>query len=287
MKYFTVAHNVVHLWQGRRRVESERVSQALLGATVKALEVTDDGWAYVEGDDAYRGWAETRLLSPDIPPGPDNGEAMVSMPFADVREHPRDASDLIVRLSLGSLLPAHRLPGPDGAILSWRRVNLPGGEVGWIHGSALAALPTAAALGQTEVLAVRWATEFLGTPYLWGGSSAFGLDCSGLVQLCYRLGGIVLRRDADIQRSDPRFLPVVGDRQPGDLVFFGNKSEKKITHVGMELGGGKFIHAAGGVGVIVTTWDGDTRYAPSYIDARRLDPARASEPVTRFEAEDR
>ena len=134
----------------------------------------------------------------------------------------------------------------------------------------------------TSIIALM---TFSGTPYLWGGSSSFGLDCSGFVQLCYLICGITLRRDADIQRNDPRFFPVERNQlQPGDLVFFGKPD--RITHVGMHLEGNAFIHAAGGAGVIITEW-GDDRYSPGYVDARRLDIDRIAEPVTRFEAEDR
>ncbi len=268
MKSFTVSHNVVHLWQGQRRTESERVSQALLGAALLVLEEAEAGWVYVEGDDTYRGWTERRLLT-EHGSAPD---AQVWTPFADVRARPDAHSELRVRLSLGSKLTAR----PD-ELSGWRGVTLPGGTSGWVPEETLTPV---------HHDAVGWAQELLGTPYLWGGSSAFGLDCSGLVQLCYRLTGVLLRRDADIQRSDPRFISVeFNELQPGDLVFFGKKETEKITHVGMQLDTGRFIHAAGGVGVIITEWDGDTRYAPTYIDARRLISERAAEPVVRIESE--
>jgi cell wall-associated NlpC family hydrolase len=74
------------------------------------------------------------------------------------------------------------------------------------------------------------------------------------------------------------------DLLPGDLVFFGKPD--RITHVGMHLEGNTFIHSAGGAGVIISEW-GDDRYSPGFVDARRLDPARSADPVTRFEAENR
>ena len=143
-----------------------------------------------------------------------------------------------------------------------------------------APLPTVAAEGIAQHAATR-GFDFLGTPYLWGGSTPFGLDCSGFTQLCYRLAGMTLRRDARLQRNDPRFVDAPFDSlEPGDLIFFGSGPEK-ITHVGVANGDGTFLHAAGGAGVIPTTIAGDDRYWPRRVDARRLDPTRAHEPVSR------
>lgn len=273
-----VAHSVVHL-RAEPRSGSELVSQTLLGRTVRVLR-EQDGWSYVESDDTYRGWAETRWLSPPK----DEPFRTISAVFSDVREAPTEKSPLLIRLPL--LCAVHT--GATSAN-GWTAVTPPGENAvtGYVMGEDLRSmcdvLPDCIAS-----FAAEQGREFRGTPYLWGGSSSFGLDCSGFVQLCYRLAGVLLRRDADIQRDDPRFVPVEAgkQRQPGDLVFFGKPD--KITHVGMQLTEDSFIHAAGGAGVIVTRWGAsDDRYSASYVDARRLDPARASDAVTRFEAEDR
>jgi cell wall-associated NlpC family hydrolase len=270
----TVVHNVVHL-RAEPRGGSELVSQTLMGHPLGMLR-QENGWAWTQGDDTYRGWADLRWLAPEV----DAPLTPLTTVFADLRTEPRDNAPLLTRLPvLASVAVGAERDG------GWTDVTLPDGRTrGWLLTNALTPLPQLAAEA-IPAAAVKWGAEFRGTPYLWGGSSSFGLDCSGFVQLCYRLAGMTLRRDADIQRDDPRFYPVAqGDLMPGDLVFFGKPDG--ITHVGMHFAGNTFIHSAGGAGVIVSEW-GDDRYSPSYVDARRLDPARAADPITRFEAQDR
>ena len=279
-----VTHNVVHLFLKPTRA-SEMVSQTLLGHLVEVLEEQED-WSRVQSDDAYRGWVESRWLAP-VPATLELKS--LTVPFTEVRTAAYAEAPLKLRVSIAARLSV--VPHAD-APNGWTRVYLPSepdtvcyAPTDAFAGEIIAPDPT-----QIAVKALEWSAKFLGTPYLWGGSSAFGLDCSGIVQLSHRLAGMILRRDADIQRDDPRLVPVeFEDLLPGDQVFFGK--EGRITHIGMHYQGrakegGTFIHSAGGAGVIITPW-GDDRYSPTYIDARRIDPARAGEPVTRFEAEDR
>ncbi len=90
---------------------------------------------------------------------------------------------------------------------------------------------------------VRTAKRFLGIPYRWGGITAEnGFDCSGLTMVCYRLNGLNLPRVSRNQFQAGRWVPKAQLR-PGDLVFFATKGGKRVTHVGMYIGDGKFIHA--------------------------------------------
>ncbi len=128
--------------------------------------------------------------------------------------------------------------------------------------------------------AARVALRFIGTPYLWGGNSSFGLDCSGLVQMSYRLSGVQLLRDADLQWRDRRFerreegiALVEADLGSGDLVVFsstGNDPARKATHIGIALGDGRFVHASGRRnGVYVDDCESKT-YGAIYLGAARL-----------------
>jgi hypothetical protein len=93
---------------------------------------------------------------------------------------------------------------------------------------------------------VDTAMMFMNAPYLWGGRSAFGIDCSGFTQIVYKLNGIRLRRDAHQQAEQGETLSFVEEAEPGDLAFFDN-AEGRIVHVGIVLDNNKIIHASGKV----------------------------------------
>lgn len=115
------------------------------------------------------------------------------------------------------------------------------------------------------------AHRFLGITYTWGGVSSFGFDCSGFTQMLERQRGIEMPRDADLQAAWSGVVPVNrADLQPGDLLFFGSSPEK-ITHTGMYIGDGKFIHDTthDHPGVQISTLD-DQPWIKLLVAARRM-----------------
>lgn len=98
---------------------------------------------------------------------------------------------------------------------------------------------------QPELL-VENAKKLLNAPYLWGGRTAFGIDCSGLVQVCARLAGFLLPRDASQQIECGELVYFLQETRPGDLAFFGEDGGP-ITHVGIVMGDERIIHASGQV----------------------------------------
>ncbi len=125
---------------------------------------------------------------------------------------------------------------------------------------------TAASL-QAEL--VRTAHQFIGTPYRWGGVSAkTGFDCSGLTMTVYRLNGLHLPRSARSQFSAGRAVSKRSLRQ-GDLVFFDTSRRSRVSHVGIYIGGGRFIHASGSGKEIRTADLNSSYFKRRYVGARR------------------
>ena len=102
---------------------------------------------------------------------------------------------------------------------------------------------------------VHKAFLFLNTPYLWGGKTPFGIDCSGFTQLVYKLCGHTLLRDAKDQATQGEVLSFIEESEPGDLAFFDNE-EGVITHVGIIMQDYFIIHASGKVRIDVLDHSG-------------------------------
>ncbi len=92
----------------------------------------------------------------------------------------------------------------------------------------------------------QMAIKFINSPYLWGGKSPFGIDCSGFTQMVFRLAGYFISRDASQQIIEGEQVDGFTEIQPGDLVFFADE-DNKLDHVGLAMGNNKIIHASGSV----------------------------------------
>ena len=110
------------------------------------------------------------------------------------------------------------------------------------------------------------ALRFLGTPYVFGGTTPSGFDCSAFVQHVFAIAGISLPRTADAQYDVGK--PATGGPRPGDLVFF-QTYESGVSHVGIYLGSGKFVHASSSHGVMVSQLS-ESYWASRYLGAKRL-----------------
>ncbi len=219
-------------------LESDVVSQAILGSNVKVLEAKD-AWAKVRTADDYTGWIEASdLRKTDGQPYATGSQVVrVSQLSANVYKTP----DVTEHAPLMNIPWEARLEVVKTNVDEkgrWLQVRLPDGRLGYIQNGDVSSDFTPLTIEQTIATAKR----FMGVTYTWGGTSAFGYDCSGFTQMLLRQRGIVMPRDADVQAVWSGSMSVERKNlQPGDLLYFG-ESDKKITHTGMYIGGGEFIH---------------------------------------------
>ena len=230
--------------------DSELVDQAHYGENVQVLGEHLD-WRYVQGADHYFGWIPLDDLAV-LTGHPER--LLVAVLLADVRNAPRQDAPVIARLPVGTGVPAiaANMEQPDGTLRrvpydhpeGWRETHLDRWRTGYV---ALSDLVDVRQLPHRYPVAadyLKTAESFIGVPYLWGGTTALGLDCSGFVQTVYRLNGLALPRDADQQAMLGR---KVEKARAGDLMFFGDEA---VTHVALATGPTEFIHAPMKGGVV-------------------------------------
>ena len=226
-------------------------SQAIYGSNVKLLESRGE-WSRIETADHYRGWTPSRYLRIILT---GNGYAtagptvQVESLFANIYAEPDVTKHKpVVTIPFEAKLEV--VPGdPKGSGKGtskgteeshegWLHVRLAGQTLAWIQASDVVAEPKPLTIQESIELAKR----FLGLPYLWGGRSSYGFDCAGFTQMLVRARGINMPRDADQQAAWSGVARIERKNlQAGDLLFFGS-SEKQITHTGMYIGDGQFIH---------------------------------------------
>jgi cell wall-associated NlpC family hydrolase len=220
----------------RASEDADVVSQAIYGANVAVVE-RQSGWARVRTADEYTGWMPLPSLKAGAPYAARGRVAEVSSLFAHVyREADVTRHQPLVTVPFETRLEvAAEPPGNE----RWLEVRLPDDRSGWVQRGDVAFDPKPLRIDETIALAKR----FLGLPYTWGGTSSFGYDCSGFMQMLCRRRGILMPRDAGPQAHWNGVVAVEHTAlKPGDLLYFGRSAEK-ITHTGMYIGDGRFIHA--------------------------------------------
>ena len=264
--------------------QPECSSQITLNHKVQVLG-QEPGFFNVRMSDNYTGWVrESDLCLPAD--SFDLEERIVTALFADVFSGRQHDSEVILRLTLGTPVFVHSQADLSSAHdtgmfeTGMLETVLPDGRTGFIDTSNIHDIITFATVTEPVQLAAEAALQakrLVGAPYFWGGTTPLGIDCSGLVQLAYRMRGVALLRDACLQFEDPRFERLQesfeqGSFNAGDLLFFRGVKSEKITHVGIALGDDRFIHASpysGESHVVIEKREGN-RYAHRFIAGFRL-----------------
>jgi gamma-D-glutamyl-L-lysine dipeptidyl-peptidase len=230
--------------------KSEMVNQVLFGEQYRVLQ-KDNGWLMIrQSFDNYEGWISAK-----------QHHALEEQEF--IRLFDMDATvtiDLVQLLSnetrqtILPILLGSTLPGFDGRHFTVSKETY--SFEGLINGSTLfekAVTPKERLKAKQSI--IDDALLYLNAPYLWGGRTPFGIDCSGFVQMVYKLKKIPLLRDASQQASQGEPLNFVSEAEPGDLAFFDNE-EGNIIHAGIIMDRNRIIHASGRVRVDIIDHEG-------------------------------
>ena len=244
-RYAVVVTPLAHL-QARPNHQSELKSQRAAGEVLRVLDRRGT-WLLAAGADRYPGWVRSwsvRTLSPQAARAWSRSATFCAWGrTVNVRRTP--GGSVIAALPLGARL---RPLGPRGGSRArgQLRFELASGERGFVDRRELGpAWPPAIRRAPAGVRAAALAQSLAGTTYLWGGTSSWGVDCSGLVQLAYAATGLVLPRDAQDQIQVARPLARSEAVRTGDLLFFGRGGG--VSHVAIVTEPPGFVHAYGRV----------------------------------------
>jgi hypothetical protein len=205
---------------------SEQVSQLLFGEHFKIIELTAK-WAQVElAYDGYIGWIDSKQFQSI---SQENYLLLNELPNvlnADLIEYITTSNNQLMPIALGASLTFL-----ENEAINSSKFIFDGMKVCGIK-------------PKSEI--IKTAFMYLNAPYLWGGKTPFGIDCSGFTQMVYKLNGYKLFRDASQQASQGIPLSFIEESEPGDLAFFDNE-EGNIIHVGILMENNYIIHASGKV----------------------------------------
>jgi hypothetical protein len=209
--------------------KSEQCTQLLFGEVYTVLISSADGeWLQIQSTlDAYTGWIST-LQHFAVSDSYYDAYLQQQHPVCTASGNMAVAQDTSFTLLPGSILPFYR---KNIFLIGHQEYNLEGNHIRML---------------QAEMSPAEVAVIYLKSPYMWGGKTPFGIDCSGFTQQVFRICGICLPRDAWQQASCGTAVDHLADTQPGDLAFFDN-DKNRVIHVGIILEKNKIIHASGEV----------------------------------------
>ena len=273
---------------------AELGDQALMGTVVEVLEKTGY-WVKIKSPEPYTAWVNESGL---VPVGEKELRSYLAAPkyictasVTNIYEEPSTSSMIVSDFVLGDIVRV--MHGAKGQVVAKKRfvgVVLPSGKTGYVLAQDVAEFSKWAnekknkSLSENDfrkdILATGY--RFLGVPYMWGGTSIKNVDCSGFSRSVYFANGVLLPRNASQQAKvgeDVRIFKSNGDVDwsellPGDLLFWGkaatDSTKERVTHVGIYIGEGKFIHSAQVVHINSLDSSASDFYSRKPIRARRV-----------------
>lgn len=274
-----ITGSVVNLRQNPNT--SSKILDQLIKDTKVIVIGTEDNWCNVTYND-ITGWVCADYIEVYDQAA---GVGTVSASVVNVRSKPDINSEILTKVNKGNRFEYFEKSG------DWYRISIAEGRYGWINAQYFDTVNKAASRGQSDTAAaeqteeskaaadatedirdqiVAYAKKFLGVKYVYGGSTPKGFDCSGFVKYVFDHFKISLARSSKDMGNGGTAIKKA-DLLPGDLVFFDtNGGLNGINHVGIYIGGGKFIHASSGTGRKVTiTSLNDSFYTKTFMRARR------------------
>jgi len=264
--------------RGEGKHSAELVTQATMGTPVKILK-NNEGWTLIQTPDGYISWVDyggvIGLTDAEFANWKAADKIIYLNPYgksfeeADLKSQP--VSDLVA----GDILEV--LSDKNG----FYEVKYPDGQKAFVDKvEAMAYSDWVASVDQSGEDLVATAKKLMGLPYLWGGTSPKGVDCSGFTKTVYFLNGLIIPRDASQQVHTGKLIDSTKNFEnlvPGDLLFFGRKATdstgERIIHVGMWIGDQKFIHSMGNVHISTmdtTSADFDEYNYNRYLRTKRI-----------------
>jgi hypothetical protein len=204
--------------------KSEIVSQVLFGEHFEVLEQNKQ-WSLIKTNyDQYHGWIDTKQFQVISESNYNQLSSDAIILSGDLIEYISGSSNTLIPIPLGSSL----------SFLNHPEINVSNFE---FEGTKINGI-------KPKKNIINTAFMYLNAPYLWGGKTPFGIDCSGFTQMVYKLNGHKLLRDASQQSKQGEALSFIEESEPGDLAFFDN-DEGNIIHVGIIMENNYIIHASG------------------------------------------
>lgn len=248
-KKYALVNNSVSNLRSSPQHSAQLATQALLGMPLQVLK-KDGGWYYVRTPEDYLAWVDAggieRVSESELDAWSNTEKIIFTETYGFSYREPSSAAQKISDLATGNIL---EMTGTSG---NFYHVSYPDGRTAYVRKSEAQPLDEwNQNLEATQKALVETSYEMMGIPYLWGGTSTKGVDCSGFTKTVYLMNGLIIPRDASQQVHAGKLIDSQKNwenLEPGDLLFFGSEatetSSRRVVHVGMWIGNNEFIHSS-------------------------------------------